>query len=238
MRWKRYDKRADYSYTLGVAPTIELLRQRLPLVLEVILFSLALKSAGVQKILELCSSGGISHRVDDSLIAKLSPKEDVHALAFFRKYYEKIDPRGSQVVLVNPDDMGNLGTIIRTMTAFGFAQLALIRPAADFFHPRTLRASMGASFRISYEYFESYASWRRRVSIPVYLFSPEVGEDLRKVRFQSPCALVFGNEGAGLPPEILSSGRSVRIPFQGQEVDSLSLPVAVALALYEAFFET
>ncbi len=234
MKWKRYDKKADYSYTLGVAPTLELLRHRPLLVLEIILSPLALKSPGVRKIVESCSSLAIPHRVDDLLIRRLSSKEDIHALAFFRKYPGKINPQRNQVVLVNPDDMGNLGTIIRAMAAFGYDQLAIIRPAADFFHPKTLRASMGASFRISHEYFESYSSWRKHISIPVYLFSPKGREDLRQVCFQSPYGLVFGNEGAGLPPEILASGSSLRIPFLSHEVDSLSLPAAVAVTLYQA----
>jgi tRNA(Leu) C34 or U34 (ribose-2'-O)-methylase TrmL len=52
------------------------------------------------------------------------------------------------------------------------------------------------------------------------------------VRFVSPCALVFGNESSGLPAEFHDRGTSVAIP-QTAAVDSLSLPTAVAVTLYE-----
>jgi tRNA(Leu) C34 or U34 (ribose-2'-O)-methylase TrmL len=50
--------------------------------------------------------------------------------------------------------------------------------------------------------------------------------------FESPCALVFGNESSGLPASFHEVGESVAIP-QTDGVDSLSLPTAVAVALYE-----
>ena len=49
--------------------------------------------------------------------------------------------------------------------------------------------------------------------------------------FPTPCALVFGNESSGLGPEYLGLGASIAIPQSGA-VDSLSLPVAVGIALY------
>ena len=58
--------------------------------------------------------------------------------------------------------MGNLGTIIRTMAGFGFANLVLIRPAADVFDPKTVRASVGTVFRLSFEYFDTFNDYRGR----------------------------------------------------------------------------
>jgi TrmH family RNA methyltransferase len=55
---------------------------------------------------------------------------------------------------------------------------------------------------------------------------------LDEARFPSPCTLVFGNESSGLPPQFRDLGTDVAIP-QTAAVDSLSLPTAVAVALYE-----
>ena len=52
----------------------------------------------------------------------------------------------NHVVLVNPGDMGNMGTIIRTMLGFNYSNLAIIKPGVDVFDPRVIRASMGALF--------------------------------------------------------------------------------------------
>ena len=43
------------------------------------------------------------------------------------------------MVLVNPSDMGNMGTIIRTMLGFNYVNLAIIRPGVDVFDPRVIR---------------------------------------------------------------------------------------------------
>ena len=53
-----------------------------------------------------------------------------------------------------------------------------------------------------------------------------------EVCFESPFALVFGNESRGLPDAFLNVGTSVAIPHCGR-VDSLNLAVAAAIALYE-----
>ena len=55
---------------------------------------------------------------------------------------------------------------------------------------------------------------------------------LRGTRFSKPYALVFGNEGAGLPQEYRETGTSITIPHSSR-IDSLNLPVAVSIALYE-----
>jgi RNA methyltransferase, TrmH family len=53
------------------------------------------------------------------------------------------------------------------------------------------------------------------------------------VHFEAPFALVFGSEPAGLSAEYRKVGTSVRIPHGGR-IDSLNLPIAVGIALYEA----
>jgi len=57
--------------------------------------------------------------------------------------------------------------------------------------------------------------------------SPE--EATRQV--QTPYALVFGNEGSGLPPEFAQMGQAVRIPHSN-EIDSLNLSIAVGIGAY------
>ena len=54
-------------------------------------------------------------------------------------------------------------------------------------------------------------------------------EACRDVR--TPYALVFGNEGSGLPPEFAGLGQAVRIPHSDR-IDSLNLSVAVAIGAY------
>lgn len=232
MRWKRYDRDSPHSYAIGVFPTLELLTQQPEQVDEVILSSRGERNQGVVTIGELCRQQGIPCTVDDRLVERLSAAENTYAVGVFQKYATLWDPAANQVVLVQPSDMGNLGTIIRTMVGLSLPRLAIIRPAADIFHPKAIRASMGALFRLSFRHFDSYAAWRETFSGTIYAFSGDGVSDLEEVVIQSPHALIFGNEGAGLPVEVSRGAETVRIAAS-PAIDSLSLPVAVGIVLYQ-----
>jgi len=59
-------------------------------------------------------------------------------------------------------------------------------------------------------------------------------QSLETIRLQSPFALVFGSEGAGLSDEYREIGTSVVIP-QSKRIDSLNLSLAVGIALQRAY---
>jgi TrmH family RNA methyltransferase len=234
MRLKKYDRDVAHSYTFGVFPTLELLRWRAPHVQEVLLHSRGNQNEGVAKITALCRDAGIPVEVNDKLIERLTPKENTYAVGVFRKYAMQLDARADQVVLVHPGDMGNLGTISRTLLGFGYANLALIRPAADSFDPRVIRASMGAIFQLAFSYFDTFESYRAAFGDQrLYPFMTDGRARLDEATFERPAAFIFGGESGGLPPVYHDYGLSVSIPHQ-PAIDSLNLAVAVGIALYVA----
>jgi TrmH family RNA methyltransferase len=229
---KRYQKDFAYSYAFGVFSTLELLQQRPACALKVLLDSRGEANAGVDRLRALCAQHGVPVEVDDRAIERLAPRESHYAVGVFAKYAAPLDDAADHVVLVNPSDMGNLGTIARTLLGFGLPQLALIRPAADLFDPKTVRASMGALFRLSFAYYERFDDYRRAFPAHhVYPFMTGAAAPLAEVRCARPCALVFGNESRGLDPAYAAHGTPVRIPIT-DAIDSLGLPSAVAIAAY------
>jgi len=229
---KRYQKESDASYAEGVFATLELLDARPDAVECVLLSSRGEPNEGVVKIRATCAERGILVGVDDRTMERISPRASHLSIGIFRKYAMSLEASADHVVLIEPADMGNLGAIARTMVGFGIRDLALVRPAVDAFDPKAIRASMGAVFRLSFEYFDSFDEYRQRFTQPSYAFMTDGRRAIDRVRFDSPCALVFGNESSGLPPSFHDLGTSVAIP-QTEAVDSLSLPTAVAIALYE-----
>jgi len=233
MRYKKYDRDDAHAYTFGVFSTIELLTHQPSRVREVLFHSSGERNEGVNKIRALCAAAHISINVEDKLIERLSPKENHFAVGVFEKYQPQLNPIANHIVLVNPSDMGNAGTIMRTMLGFGFRDLALIRPAVDIYDPRALRASMGGLFQLNFAYYATFEAYQSVFRHKIYPFMTHGEISLPAAHFDSPYALIFGNESSGLPESYRSVGTSITIP-QTDAIDSLNLAIAVGIALYQA----
>lgn len=234
---KAYKKDHLESYTAGVFVTLELLNHHLEDCTRVILHSKGMKNQGVQKILAICEASHIPYEINDRQTEKLSHKENCYAIGVFRKYPCQLMPGKNHVALVNPGDMGNLGTIMRTMVGFGMEDLAIIRPGVDAYDPKVIRASMGSIFHLRFAYFDDFETYLQQYPRKVYCLMLKGATNLAKTRFETPYALVFGNESSGLPDEFLQYGQSVLI-HHTDKIDSLNLSMALGITLYEATRET
>lgn len=231
MEIKSYKKDAEYTYTLGAFPTIELLKTRPEQVIEVYVHS---TFTDVKTIEELAKPYGIPVLCQDKLIHKLSDKENCFVVGIVKKYHDTLQNNQSHVVLVNPSNMGNMGTIIRTAIGFGIKNLAIISPGVDVFHPKTIRASMGALFRINFQYFETFEAYEKAYpEHEIFCFMLNAKRQLTVDTCPKPklFSLVFGNEAAGLDDTYLEKGTSIIIP-QSEEVDSLNITIAAGVGMY------
>jgi TrmH family RNA methyltransferase len=234
MRLRRYNKTLDYSYTFGMYPTIELLRAKPDSVVRVVTHSKLSGEEGSRIISALAAKHGIPVECNDRLIDRLSPKDICYVVGVFTKYYPELS-EDNHVVLVNPGNSGNLGTIIRSMLAFDFSDLAIIRPSMDIFHPDTVRASMGALFSINFRLFDDIGSYREKFSTHnLYLFMTEGRDTLDEVSFRHPYSLVFGSEPSGLPRRYKEFGNTVRIAHSDR-VDSLNLAISASIVLHHLY---
>ncbi len=233
IKLRPYKKELDYSYAIGVFPTLELINHKPENVLKVVLNSHASTNKGAEKISDFCSKNNIKTEVSDGFINKIAGKENCYAAGVFKKYETDIKADQNHLVLVGIRDMGNLGTIARTMLGFNITNLAIIKPAADLFNPKAIRASMGAIFQLNYKYHENFGEYQKVFKNNKYCFLTDGKIDLNNVEFKKPYALVFGSEAEGLGESFKNIGTSVRIN-QSSKIDSLNLSVAVGIALFEA----
>lgn len=228
---KPYKKDATYSYTLGAFPTIELIKCRPNVVQKVLIHS---TFTDQETILALCRKHHIPVEYNDKQIKRLSDKENCFVVGVFEKYESTLNADQSHLVLVNPSNMGNLGTIIRTAVGFGIYDLAIITPCADVFHPKTVRSSMGSLFHLNIELFTSYEAYSNRFKQHeafCFMLNKERTKTLAECERPKLFSLVFGNEATGLPEEFLNVGTSVMIP-QSPDVDSLNLTIAAGIGMY------
>lgn len=234
-----YKSDLDYSYAPGIFPSIECLTARPERVRRLLLHSGAAGREGAEKLAALARERGVRIEEADRVLGRISGKENCYAAAVFEKFEDRLDPEKPQVVLHQPGDCGNVGTILRTALGLGVEDAALIRPCADLFDPRTVRASMGSLFRLRVRVYDSFEEYREQAGErDYYPFMLDASVPLRKAlegRISARRTLVFGNEGRGLPPEFAGIGQPVRIPSNGK-VDSLNLAIAAGIGIY-AFLE-
>ncbi|MDF2541764.1 MAG: hypothetical protein K0S47_1482 [Herbinix sp.] len=228
---KPYKKDAEYSYTLGAFPTYELVNA-MPQKVKKVLLSTGFTDQ--DKLIALCKERKIPVEFNDKLISKLSDKENCFVAGVFDKYENELSDIRPHLVLVNPSNMGNLGTILRTAVGFGIQDVAIILPGADIFHPKTVRSSMGALFRLNHCTFESFSEYQKRYpkhEIFTFMLNGENTLTLEQCPKAELYSLVFGNEATGLDDKFLQIGTSIFIP-QTPEVDSLNLTIAVGIGMY------
>ncbi len=231
-----YKRELDYSYAPGLFPSLEAMTKRPDIVRRLLVSSKGQGSEGVGKLVILAEERHIRVETADKALARISGKENCFAAAVFEKCPATLSARDHHIVLHHISDLGNLGTILRTALGFGYHDIAIIRPAADVYDPKVVRASMGALFSLRVAEYADFDAYRREfphhAAYPFMLDGSTALKTAAEQAEKRPFALIFGNEGAGLPPEFQQVGQPVRIP-SSDEVDSLNLAVAAAIGMYE-----
>jgi TrmH family RNA methyltransferase len=151
------------------------------------------------------------------------------------------------VVMAGVQDPGNVGTIVRSAEAFGATGAIAARGTADPWSPKALRASAVSALRLPL---------LRGIALPVVLAQLKMArvkiiatigrgvvdsrqdagpqEAQANPNLREPSAIFVGNEGAGLPAEVLhSADGTISIPMH-PSVESLNAGVAASIALFEA----
>ena len=232
MKIQKYKRDLDFSYALGATLTFELLKNAPHLARRVYISSSTDITPAITGLLDMCRKHDIPVEKNDKAFNILSPKGNCFVIAEFKKCSNGLKG-GSHVVLVNPSDAGNLGTILRTATGFGLTDIAIVRPAVDFYDPKAVRASMGAAFHVNIEYFDTIEQYRSKFpQNNLYAFMLTASVSIHTVDIKEPFSLIFGNEATGLPDEYAAFCKSVIIPHS-DNIDSLNLPVAASIAMYE-----
>lgn len=232
MEIKVYKKDSFYSYVLGAFPTIELLKKRPQDVMKIIIHS----SFKNEEVINLINSlrKNVEMVINDKLLDKLSNKDNCYVAAVFKKYKMNIDENSNHIILVNPMNMGNFGTIIRSALGFDFKNIIVIKPAIDMYDPKVLRAAMGAFFHCNIVYYDNIDQYKKEFpNHKLHSFMLQANKSLQATNFNKNnlISLVFGNESSGLPIEYLDENSI--IINHSNNIDSLNLPTAVGISLYE-----
>ncbi len=189
-------------------------------------------------------------QVSDSVIEKLSTEKSPQGVICVAKYIDKIHNinkiytendfiSGNRriMILSSLRDPGNLGTVIRTASAFGTDELILSSDCADIYNPKTVRAAMGTLFRQRITYTDHLRDAVLLMQKAGYHVCAAVldkeSERLDKMKITSKTAFVIGNEGHGVAPDIIgAAGGKVYIPME-DGVESLNAAAAAAVFMWQ-----
>ena len=177
--------------------------------------------------------------VPDNLLHSIADTESPQGIVFICRGKPLTMPgelEGTRwLVLDGVQDPGNVGTVWRTADAFGADGLILCNGCADPWNPKTVRATMGAVFRLPvYEStLEEAAEKLARAGIPLYATAlREDTEDVRGISLEK-AAVIIGSEGRGVSQEALDRcQKTVKIPMRSR-CESLNAAVAASVALWE-----
>jgi RNA methyltransferase, TrmH family len=149
-------------------------------------------------------------------------------------------PSSGAVALVidGVQDPGNVGTLIRTAHALGAAGTIVLRGTADPTSPKALRAAMGATFHHTIVSLDDngFIAWARKHVVTLWAAASDgipLPRALGTRDPEGPIAVIVGNEGAGIRPQLNAiAAQRVAIPL-AQGAESLNVAVAAGILLYE-----
>jgi TrmH family RNA methyltransferase len=195
---------------------------------------------------ELRVSGCRVHIVPDGTLAELTEGRDIGAIVGLMRTPRAAD-LGTVLVeasvrpavilaAVEVEDPGNVGAMIRTALAAGADAFAAVG-ISDPYHPKAVRTSMGALFKLPIMVFEKLdrlLTELRAHRVQCVGAVSRGGRPLHERGFSDESvAVLLGSEAFGLAKgERSQIDRLVTVPMSS-EVDSFSVNAAAAILLYE-----
>jgi TrmH family RNA methyltransferase len=171
--------------------------------------------------------------LDDALWRDLSALESPARMGFVLELPETpgVLPGAATVILDRVQDAGNVGSILRSASAFGFAQVIALKGTAALWSPKVLRSGMGAHFALRLIEGADLIDLAA-LTVPIVVTSSHEGQYLNRAELPMPCAWAMGHEGQGVCPELgARAALAIRIAQPGGE-ESLNVAAAAAICLH------
>jgi TrmH family RNA methyltransferase len=193
---------------------------------------------------ELAGRGVRLEEVSESQLDGLADTEHPQGIvAVIRPVSWSLDqiatPAGAVLLVLDAvQDPGNVGTLLRTALGLGAAGLVALKGTAELTSPKVLRGSMGALFRFPAVTADApgLLAWSGTRGVRLWVAAAD-GEPIARPgaprQHRPPLALVVGNEGVGVGPELeAAAARRVAVPL-APGAESLNVAVAAGILLYE-----
>ncbi len=194
-----------------------------------------LKRAEVAHLARSCGVDVL--QLPDTLFEAISTVEHGAGIVFAVKTpQEALPPMVSEdcLLLDQVQDPGNLGSLLRSAAAAGVRRVFCSPHTVYAWSPKVLRAGQGAHFSLSIVEGVALDEVIDRLQVPLLATSSHASATVYQANLSAPVAWLFGNEGAGVAPELVKRAQQqVAIPMPGG-AESLNVAAAAAVCLFEA----
>lgn len=173
--------------------------------------------------------------VTKEIIKSISDLETPYNVIGICKYPTEKEIGNKILLLDNIQDPGNLGTIIRSATAFNIDTIVLNTKSVDLYNSKVLRAAQGNNFYINIlrKDLKEFIPFLKENNYKIYSTNVNDGNDLKKLEKNKKYAIIMGNEGSGVDP-ILQEYSDYNIYINmNEKCESLNVAVATSIILYE-----
>ena len=177
--------------------------------------------------------------VADRVFAKISDTVNSQGVLAVVEMVEDLlePPTGNCLVLDGLQDPGNVGTLIRTAAACGFADIYAVN-SVDLYSPKVLRSAMSAHFCVRLHEIDSIEQAFALLSSCEITCADMGGSNVFETEFAGKTALVLGNDGNGLSDYSRShAARTVALPM-ANGFESLNVAVAGSVIMYQIFSQS
>lgn len=239
---EKYRRREALFLAEGGKVVGELLRSGRPV--EAILVS-ADGAGRQQEVLAGVPAGTPIFRLSDREWAILSQDPSPEGVMAVAAVPPAVDPSvrlsietGPLLLLHQVNNPNNLGSLLRTAHWFGFQTVLVGEGSCEVTNPKVIRTSMGSLFHLTVIGGLDFDGILPEIRGRFRVMGSEVREGVAPHPCGSATALLMGSESHGLPEELLAqTDERWRIPGAGG-AESLSLPQAAAIMMYECVRKT
>ena len=244
---KKYRTKYNAFYLEGVKVTNEILDKNEAIDILFIAYS---------KSLLISTNGG------QALLNRISSLKNIKVLEFeeniFKYMTDTVNTQGILVVMKIPkysleneenkniilldkvQDLGNIGTIIRSCNAFGVDTILCTSGTADVYSPKAVRATMGGILNVKIIYLDGIEKLNllKKMGYKIATTSLKTQNSIDSIDYNNKYIFVMGNEANGVSKEIIDiSDFVIKIPMS-EKIESLNVSVATSIILYEQYKKT
>ncbi|MBX7174725.1 MAG: RNA methyltransferase [Pyrinomonadaceae bacterium] len=241
----RENREKEWIFIEGLRLSEEILKTSLQIKYVFVTLSFLQNQRSIELIENLFIKTHNIFQIDENIFSNLAETKNSQGIIVISQKPNSGQPIIQQNLSQKPfllllhqiNNPSNLGAILRTAEAAGVDGIITTKGSADVFSPKTLRGSMGASFRLPFwvnAEFSEVLVWAHNLGIKSICADIRSNNNYLQIDWELSRILVFGSEGHGLTPnERDQINESLIIPM-AQPVESLNVAVACGIILFEA----